>query len=314
MGILEGWQQNIFFIVPLGFLPWETCVVFPLEKASCDRCATWPVVPAGCFGVSITYHTLTWTTGSLTCAQVLIHAITPRCTDTTRESALKADSGRKIPCRTEVSNLTSAACRSDALPTELHPNPHDVNEREDLCIQKCMNSVSHIYTSHSYTYLMDCPSSSTRIKRNKDMTDKHPHLFLFLVFVQCLPLDIIQVVQEDSGEAKVTPINAIGGLLLLLLLCQKLTNHLLIQQRLSMLHLIFTEVNTPSFKFLHGCITSVFHNHLWVWAAMLNLFQVVVNFVVALVCVLEERQVRGVKELAKPWEGAKQTILELHWM
>ena len=47
---------------------------------------------------------------------------------------------------------------------------------------------------------------------------------------------------------------------------------------------------------------------------MLNLFQVVVNFVVALVCVLEERQVPGVKELAKPWEGAKQTILEVHWM
>ena len=30
---------------------------------------------------------------------------TQGCTDTVRESALKADSGRKIPCRTRESNL-----------------------------------------------------------------------------------------------------------------------------------------------------------------------------------------------------------------
>ena len=35
---------------------------------------------------------------------------TPRCTDTVRESALKVDSRRKIPCHTEESNLPSAAC------------------------------------------------------------------------------------------------------------------------------------------------------------------------------------------------------------
>ena len=38
-------------------------------------------------------------------------------------SALKADSGRKIPCRTGEIEPASAACRSDALPAELHPRP-----------------------------------------------------------------------------------------------------------------------------------------------------------------------------------------------
>ena len=38
-----------------------------------------------------------------------------------RESALKVDSGSKIPCRTGGIEPASAACRSDVLPTELHP-------------------------------------------------------------------------------------------------------------------------------------------------------------------------------------------------
>ena len=45
------------------------------------------------------------------------------CTDTVKESAMKVDSGRKIPCRTRGIEPTSAAYRSDALPTELHPRP-----------------------------------------------------------------------------------------------------------------------------------------------------------------------------------------------
>ena len=44
--------------------------------------------------------------GSLTRAQVLMHAIEQRgCTDTVRESALEVDAVRKIPCRTGDSNL-----------------------------------------------------------------------------------------------------------------------------------------------------------------------------------------------------------------
>ena len=40
------------------------------------------------------------------CAQMLMHATVHwGCTDTIRESALKVDSGRKIPCRTGELNL-----------------------------------------------------------------------------------------------------------------------------------------------------------------------------------------------------------------
>ena len=43
---------------------------------------------------------------ALTCTQTLMHSIAHEgCTDKVRESALKADSGRKLPCRTGESNL-----------------------------------------------------------------------------------------------------------------------------------------------------------------------------------------------------------------
>ena len=49
------------------------------------------------------------------------------CTDTARESALKVDSGRKIPCRTGESNLRQRRDGPMLWPTELHPPPHDIN-------------------------------------------------------------------------------------------------------------------------------------------------------------------------------------------
>ena len=62
--------------------------------------ATKPTVHAGCFSVSIIHRTLTWTTGCLTCAQMLMHAIANGGVRThVRESALRVDSGSKIPCR-----------------------------------------------------------------------------------------------------------------------------------------------------------------------------------------------------------------------
>ena len=74
-------------IVPMGFFPWEIQVAFPRE----------PTVHAGCFSVSIIHQTLTWITGSLMCAQMLMNAIAHRGVQThVRESALKVDSGRKF--------------------------------------------------------------------------------------------------------------------------------------------------------------------------------------------------------------------------
>ena len=70
-------------------------------KASYNRAAL-PNLPvhAGCFSISIIHRTLTLTTGFLTCAQMLMHAFAHGGVRThVRESALKADSGRKIPCR-----------------------------------------------------------------------------------------------------------------------------------------------------------------------------------------------------------------------
>ena len=75
-------------------------------KAICDSHTTQPMVYAGCFSVSIIHQTLTWTTESLACAPMFMHVIVHRGARThLRESALKVDSGRKIPCRTGELNL-----------------------------------------------------------------------------------------------------------------------------------------------------------------------------------------------------------------
>ena len=54
------------------------------------------------------------------------------CTDTVRESALKVDSGRKIPCRTGESNLLRQRAGSMLKPTELHPIPVLMQMRQCL--------------------------------------------------------------------------------------------------------------------------------------------------------------------------------------
>ena len=45
------------------------------EKDNCDRVARERRVHSGCFSFSLIHRTLIWTTGSLTCAQMLMHAI-----------------------------------------------------------------------------------------------------------------------------------------------------------------------------------------------------------------------------------------------
>ena len=90
----------------MRFLPREIWDAFPRESQLRQSRTTQPTVHAGCFSISIIHRTPTWTTGSLTCAQTLIQAVAHGGVRThTRESALKVDSGRKIPCRTRESNL-----------------------------------------------------------------------------------------------------------------------------------------------------------------------------------------------------------------
>ena len=59
----------------MGFLPWGIRVAFLGESQVRQSGATQPTVHAGCFSVSIIHPTPTWTSGSLTCAQMLMHAI-----------------------------------------------------------------------------------------------------------------------------------------------------------------------------------------------------------------------------------------------
>ena len=82
-------------ILPMGFLPGEIQVAFPRESQLWQSHTTQPTAHTGRFCVFIIHRTLGWTTGSLTCAQMLMHVITQWCTDTERESARKVDSGKK---------------------------------------------------------------------------------------------------------------------------------------------------------------------------------------------------------------------------
>ena len=91
-----------------------------LGKASCNCRATQPMVHAGCFSVSIIHQTLTWTTGFLTCTQMLMHAIAHGGVWTPYEPALKADC-EKNPLPHWGTECGSVTCRSDTLPQSYIP-------------------------------------------------------------------------------------------------------------------------------------------------------------------------------------------------
>ena len=81
----KKFKKKTFYncIVLIRFLPWEMRVAFSGESQLQQSHATHPTVHAGCFSVSKIHQTLTWTTGSLTCAQTLMNAIAHEgCTDT----------------------------------------------------------------------------------------------------------------------------------------------------------------------------------------------------------------------------------------
>ena len=114
----------------------------------------------GCFSVSIVHGTLAWTTGSLRYAQMLMHAEGGggTGTDTIRESALKVDSGRKIPCLTGES-YQCQQCASPLL-SQLNyiPTPGQISlclgcrlneakgNKEDICLADSVNSVNQHFS------------------------------------------------------------------------------------------------------------------------------------------------------------------------
>ena len=84
-----------------------------LGKASCDSHATQPTVHAGHCSLSLIQQTLTWSTGSLMCTQMLLPAIPHRGVQAPQESLQwKLTLAEKNPCnslysiKTESSSLT----------------------------------------------------------------------------------------------------------------------------------------------------------------------------------------------------------------
>ena len=83
---------------------------FPRGKPAATESRT---VYAGCFSVSIIRWTLTWTTGSLTCAQMCV--FTRGCTDTRKRVCTESWLWEKNPLPHRWIEPASAAWRSDAL-------------------------------------------------------------------------------------------------------------------------------------------------------------------------------------------------------
>ena len=105
----------------------------------------------GYFSVSIIHQTLTWTTGPLTCARMKMHPIVRGGVRTLKESVMKAD-WEKNPLQHWGIEPASVVCRSDFLPTELHPHPpFKPFEHSDSGLNAVMDKVYCMYV-----YLVRC--------------------------------------------------------------------------------------------------------------------------------------------------------------
>ena len=110
-------------IVPMGFPQWEIWAAFLRESQLQQSCyltysACWV------FSVSVIYQTLTWTKGSLTCTQILMHVIAHwGVRGHRRRACAESWLWEKNPLPHLGIEPASAACWSDALPIELHLHP-----------------------------------------------------------------------------------------------------------------------------------------------------------------------------------------------
>ena len=93
-----------YCIVLLEFLPWEIRVAFPGESQLRQSRATQPTVHAGSVFPNPPNSGMDYRISNVR-TDVNACDCTPGCTDIVRESALKVDSERKIPCRAGESNL-----------------------------------------------------------------------------------------------------------------------------------------------------------------------------------------------------------------
>ena len=157
----------------MGFLPCEIRVAFPGKSQLRQSRAIQPTVQAGCFSVSIIHRTLTWTTGSLSCAENLMHAIAHGGVRTpSRESALKVDSWKKNPLPHRGIEPASKACRSDALPTARASSPRLWHAAQ--FVERRMMLLGIFYSVSRRSYI--------RAKENKS-NHKHKPYSLFTTHV-----------------------------------------------------------------------------------------------------------------------------------
>ena len=117
------WQTFIFKTVfpHRDFLHEKFRLHFP-GKGSCDRVALPNLrYMLQCFSVFVILRTLTWTTGSLTCAQMLMYAMHTGMHRHHKRVCPESWLWEENPLPHRRIKPTPAVCRSDVLPTELHP-------------------------------------------------------------------------------------------------------------------------------------------------------------------------------------------------
>ena len=129
-------------------------VAFHGESQLPQSHATQPLVHAECFSVSTIHPTLTWTTRSLACAQMLMHATAHQSVQTPKESLhRKLTVGKKkILCRTGKSNLHQR-CASLTL--------NQLSYTQILCCQTACNNKTNFKKYNS----TDCNRHSMRNKK-----------------------------------------------------------------------------------------------------------------------------------------------------
>ena len=76
---------NLHHYCPVWMFSMGNLRCFPRKSQQWQSCATLPAVHVGCFGISIIHWTL-WATGSLSCAQMLMHALAHRGAQTPYKS------------------------------------------------------------------------------------------------------------------------------------------------------------------------------------------------------------------------------------
>ena len=128
-------------VVPLGFLQRQIRVAFPGESQLRQSRATQLRVHAGCFSVSIIHRTLTWTTGTLRCAQMLMHAVAHSLYGHCKRVCTESWPWEKNPLTHWGIDPVSAARRTDVL-SYIHtpcipaydPHPHHHHHHHPLTL------------------------------------------------------------------------------------------------------------------------------------------------------------------------------------